>query len=194
MKKKLFLIGSPPASGKTYVSKKIAIHLENSVYLDKDTIIPLSKAAYLAANEPYSRDSAFFNTYIRNAEYVAILDIAFEALEFNQNVIVNAPFTKEFRDKEYIKNLRQKLASYEAELVLIWVHCDLELIHHRMKVRNSERDKWKLQNWDEYVKTKDNSIPELREIFLVENKDEYTVEQAIHNIFKRIYTHCISQA
>ncbi len=46
MKKRLFLVGSPPASGKTYVSKKLASKLNNPVYLDKDTIIPLSKATY----------------------------------------------------------------------------------------------------------------------------------------------------
>ncbi|MDF2614977.1 MAG: Zeta toxin family protein [Clostridia bacterium] len=186
MNKKVFLIGSPPASGKTYVAKKIAGRLKNPVYLDKDTIIPLSKAAYFAADEPYSRDSKFFNKFIRNAEYQAILDIAFEALAFNDNVILNAPFTKEFRDKEYIQDLKKKLLGCGAELITIWVHCDLELIHQRMKARNSDRDKWKLENWEEYIKTKDNSIPKLEGIHVVENRDEATVEQTINHIFNTI--------
>jgi len=186
MKKNLFLVGSPPASGKTYVAKRVATQLENAVYLDKDTLIPLSKVAYQVANEPYSRDSKFFNQYIRDVEYAAILDIAFEALEFNNNVILNAPFTKEFRDSDYIEKLREKLISYQADLVLIWVHCDIELIHQRMEERNSERDKWKLQNWKAYIKTKDNSIPHLKEIIVVENTDEATVEQAILTILKEV--------
>ncbi|MDF2878108.1 MAG: Zeta toxin family protein [Clostridia bacterium] len=185
MKKQLFLVGSPPASGKTYVAKKIAKRLDNPVYLDKDVIIPLSKAAYLAADEPYSRDSVFFNQYIRDVEYIAILDVAFEALAFNDHVILNAPFTKEFRNASYIEALKQRLAPYEAELVMIWVHCDLELIHERMKDRNSERDKWKLENWEAYIKTKDNSIPELEGLITVENKDEDTVDSALDELFKK---------
>ena len=37
MKKKLILVTSPPACGKTYISKKLAEELAHVVYLDKDT-------------------------------------------------------------------------------------------------------------------------------------------------------------
>ncbi len=184
MQKRLFLIGSPPASGKTFIAKKIACKLQSPVYLDKDTVIPLSKAAYSAADEPYNRDSAFFNTYIRDAEYTAILDIAFEALEFNNCVIVNAPFTKEFRDKTYIENLKQRLVKYSAELILVWVHTDLALIYQRMRARNSERDRWKLENWDTYIKQKDHSIPQSEEIYLIENNDESAADEALSRLLK----------
>ena len=36
MSKKLILVVSPPACGKTYVSKKLAGALKHVVYLDKD--------------------------------------------------------------------------------------------------------------------------------------------------------------
>lgn len=183
MKKRLFLVGSPPASGKTFVSKKLAAKLNNPVYLDKDTIIPLSMAAYKAANEPYNRDSAFFNTYLRDPEYVAILDVAFEALEFNDNVIVNAPFTKEFNNEAYVEELRAKLAKIDTELVMIWVYCDLETIHQRMIERGSDRDTWKLENWDEYVKTKDNSKPTNKDVVVIDNKDEESVERQLQEAF-----------
>ena len=39
-RKKFILVVSPPACGKTYVSKKLAENIENIVYLDKDTLIP----------------------------------------------------------------------------------------------------------------------------------------------------------
>ena len=118
--KKLILVGSPPASGKTFVAKKIASSLEQPVYLDKDTFIPLSKAAYAAADEPYNRDSDFFNKYLRDAEYVAAMDVAVEALTYNDQVILNAPFTKEFRDEPYIAGLKQGLESLGADRVLEW--------------------------------------------------------------------------
>lgn len=173
--KKLILVGSPPASGKTFVARKIASYLDNPVYLDKDTLIPLSKVVYTVANEPYNRDSEFFNTYIRDIEYITAMDIAIEALGYNGNVILNAPFAKEFRDEIYLENLRQRLVSIGAELKLVWVHCSLQLIHERMIDRASDRDTWKLEHWDEYVKTKDFSIPQLAEIHVIENTTEEEV-------------------
>ena len=59
--KRLILVTSPPACGKTYISKKLAENLRHVVYLDKDTLIPLSKVIFQVAGEPYNRSSDFFN-------------------------------------------------------------------------------------------------------------------------------------
>ena len=37
MMKKMILVTSPPACGKTYISKQLAKELKHVVYLDKDT-------------------------------------------------------------------------------------------------------------------------------------------------------------
>ena len=60
MVKKLILVTSPPACGKTYISKALAARLEHVVYLDKDTLITLSKQIFKVANQPYNRSSQFF--------------------------------------------------------------------------------------------------------------------------------------
>ena len=52
MVKKLILVTSPPACGKTYISKALAARLEHVVYLDKDTLITLSKQIFKVANQP----------------------------------------------------------------------------------------------------------------------------------------------
>ncbi|WP_160675425.1 AAA family ATPase [Clostridium sp. C8-1-8] len=184
MKKYLMLIGSPPACGKTFVSTEIAKQLPNPVYLDKDTIIPLSKMVYRAANEPYNRDSAFFKEYVRNAEYEAIMDVAFESLQFNSHVMVNAPFAKEFRDETYISRLKDKLKAYNAELVQVWVHCDIEVCHKRMIDRNSERDTWKLNNWQEYVTGQDFSTPNGEEIHIIDNSGSESVKNDIDKLIR----------
>lgn len=44
MEKKLILVTSPPACGKTYVAKALAKNLKHVVYLDKDTLIVLFQA------------------------------------------------------------------------------------------------------------------------------------------------------
>lgn len=101
--KTFLLVTSPPASGKTFIAKQLASMLQNCVYLDKDSVIVLSRRIFQAAGEPFDRSSAFFEQNIRNYEYDAILQIAFEALEFNHCVLVNAPFTREVRNPVWLE-------------------------------------------------------------------------------------------
>ena len=60
MEKKLILVTSPPACGKTYVAKALAKNLKHIVYLDKDTLIVLSKQIFKVAGQESqsSRDSS----------------------------------------------------------------------------------------------------------------------------------------
>ena len=160
MEKKLILVTSPPACGKTYVAKALAKNLKHVVYLDKDTLIVLSKQIFKVAGQPYDRSSIFFEKYIRDLEYRVVLDLAMEALEYDDIVLINAPFTQEIRDLDYITTLRAELKKKQAELVVIWVDTNPKVCHQRMIDRNSVRDTWKLEHWDEYVKTIDYSIPE----------------------------------
>lgn len=60
MVKKLILVTSPPACGKTYISKALAKRLQHVVYLDKDTLITLSKQIFVVAGQPYDRSSDLF--------------------------------------------------------------------------------------------------------------------------------------
>lgn len=157
--KRLILVTSPPASGKTYISKKLSEKLKHIVYLDKDTLIPLSKQIFLVAGEEYNRSSDFFEKYIRDYEYTTIVDLALEALNYDNKALINAPFTREIRSAKYINNLKVKLKDYNAKLTVIWVVTEPEVIHQRMIERNSDRDVWKLENWDEYISEVDFSIP-----------------------------------
>jgi len=74
--KKLILVTSPPACGKTFVTRKLAKAMPNCVYLDKDTLITLSKQIFVVANQEYNRSSDFFEAEIRNPEYDCIMDLA----------------------------------------------------------------------------------------------------------------------
>ena len=110
MTKKLILVTSPPACGKTYISKALAARLQHVVYLDKDTLIPLSRRIFAVAGQPYDRSSQFFEENIRNYEYDCIVDLALEALDYDDIVLINAPFTRKIRDNDYISKLKSKLA------------------------------------------------------------------------------------
>lgn len=160
MNKKLIIVTSPPACGKTYISKELAKRLNHIVYLDKDTLITLSKQIFVVAGQPYNRSSDFFEKNIRDYEYECVVNLALEALEYEDLVLINAPFTREIRDMEYIKGLKAQLAKKDATLVTIWVQTDSEIVHERMITRASDRDDWKLEHWDEYIASCNFEIPE----------------------------------
>lgn len=157
--KKLILVTSPPACGKTFVSKELSKALSHVVYLDKDTLICLSKQIFKVAGEEYNRSSDFFENNIRDYEYEAIVALALEALDYDDIALINAPFTREIRDKRYISGLKEKLKEKNAKLVVIWVETSIEVCRQRMIARNSDRDTWKLEHWDEYIATCNFNIP-----------------------------------
>ena len=159
MVKKLILVTSPPACGKTYISKKLAERLKHVVYLDKDTLITLSKQIFVVANQEYNRSSDFFEANIRDYEYDCVVELALEALVYDDIVLINAPFTREIRDMDYINQLKDKLKEKNATLVVVWVETSPEIVHERMIARNSDRDTWKLANWDEYIAGCNFEIP-----------------------------------
>ena len=169
--RRMIFVTSPPACGKTKLSKKLATELRHIVYLDKDTLIPLSKQIFAVAGQPYNRSSDFFEKEIRDYEYDVIMDLAFEALMYEDLVMVNAPFTQEIRDDEYIAKLRAKLKEYGAKLSVIWIVTDPEVCHQRMIDRASDRDTWKLEHWDEYLSSVNFTIPEN----LRDPDDEYSL-------------------
>lgn len=184
--KKLILVTSPPACGKTFVTKKLAKAIPNCVYLDKDSLIVLSKQIFVVANQEYNRSSDFFEAEIRDYEYDCIMEIAMEALEYNDTVFINAPYTREVRTLGYMENLRRQLLEKKgAELVVVWVQCDVEVCRQRMIARNSDRDTWKLENWDEYVKKLDFSVPTgIKNIFLFDNSSDDKFKVSIKEAVK----------
>ncbi len=184
--KRVILVTSPPASGKTYVTRALAKAMPNCVYLDKDTLIVLSKQIFQVANEKYDRSSQFFEDYIRNPEYDCVMELAFEALDYNDTVFINAPFTREIRDAEYIKGLRDKLIKKEAILEVVWVETDLEVIHQRMILRNSDRDTWKLTHWEEYVEKQNYDAPSIENLIVFYNSSEEEFDNSIKDVTARL--------
>ena len=187
--KRMILVSSPPACGKTFISKHLAKNLKHVVYLDKDTLIPLSKQIFRVAKKPYDRSSDFFEENIRDYEYDVILDLGFEALEYDDTVLINAPFTREIRDAEYIAKLRAKLRSLGARLTVIWVVTTPEVCRERMRRRNSDRDVYKITHWNEYVRNVDFSIPheiddpdEKDDLLLFYNSSEAEYIKSMHDV------------
>lgn len=186
--KRLILVTSPPASGKTYISKQLAKALNQVMYLDKDTLIVLSHQIFRVANQEENRSSEFFQQHIRDFEYDAILDIAMEGLAYTDNVLINAPFTQEIRDPKYVAELKARLAKLGARLSVVWVMTEVDVVRQRMIDRNSDRDTWKLAHWDEYIASVDFSIPQgiddpgiADDLILFRNSSAEEFEQSMQN-------------
>lgn len=185
----MILVSSPPACGKTYISKQLAKNLRHVVYLDKDTLIPLSKQIFRVAKKPYDRSSDFFEEQIRDYEYEVILGLGFEALRYADTVLINAPFTREIRDGEYMTALRARLADCGARLTVIWVVTTPEICRERMLRRNSDRDGYKISHWSDYVRTVDFSVPAEAgdpnaedELLLFYNSSEAEYLKSMHDV------------
>ena len=193
MKKKLILVTSPPACGKTYVAMKLAAELNHVVYLDKDALIILSRQIFEVANQPYDRSSDFFEEHIRDYEYAAILDMAVDALEYDDIALINAPFTSEVRNPRFMESLRQDLMRKNARLYVVWVVTDPAICKKRMIRRNSDRDTWKLAHWDEYMAKTDFSIPEElndkskdQELLLFYNSNEEEFRKSMKEVVRKL--------
>ena len=193
MKKKLILVTSPPACGKTYVAMKLAAELNHVVYLDKDALIILSRQIFEVAGQPYDRSSDFFEEHIRDYEYAAILDMAVDALEYDDIALINAPFTREVRNPRFMESLRQDLMRKNARLYVVWVVTDPEICKKRMIRRNSDRDTWKLAHWAEYMAKTDFSIPEElndkskdQELLLFYNSNEEEFRKSMKEVVRKL--------
>lgn len=84
-----------------------------------------------------------------------------------------------------MKSLRDKLEERDIQLIVIWVETDKEVCHQRMIERNSDRDTWKLANWDEYIAgcnfEKPTGIPELK-VFKNSTTEEFneSIKEMVH--------------
>ena len=88
---------------------------------DRDTVIPLSNRVFKAGGQEINRSSDFFEENIRDYEYEVTVNFGLEALEYDDIVLINAPFTREVHDEKFLKNFSKKLADHGAKLVVIWV-------------------------------------------------------------------------
>ena len=94
----------------------------------------------------------------------------------------------------YLSYCDGKLAEAGARLSVIWVVTDPEVCHQRMIDRNSDRDTWKLANWEEYLSTVNFTIPEnLRDpddpssLILYYNSTDEQSAESFENLMKHIF-------
>ena len=104
---------------------------------------------------PDDRDSPFFKNVFRDPIYETLFAIALENLT-TIPVVITGPFTSEKANPLW----RQELANrFQAPVEIHYISCSAETLKARILQRRNPRDAAKLENWDEYIRYHDASLP-----------------------------------
>lgn len=140
-------------SGKSTVAQRLAQET-GAAYLDKDTLGARFVEAALSAggHAPGDRESnCYYREHLLPLEYESLLDVAGGNLRLGNSVVVDAPFTPYLADPDYIVRAAERLRwPLGVPVEVVCVRLSPVVLQERLRNRASHRDRWKLDNWDEY--------------------------------------------
>jgi len=192
MQKKLILVAAPPACGKTTVSQHICKELRHVAYFDKDDYSELIGLIFDLTGNKRDLDGDFYRKNVKDVQYETLFHQARVSLQYEDLVLVNAPFAKEVRSPELLRKLKEDLHSSGTSLYVVWVLASPEQCHERMLGRGLERDAGKLAGWEHFVQTLDFSVPELKEceavdeLLVVDTTSPQTYEKTVKEAVRKI--------
>jgi predicted kinase len=184
----MFLIGLP-ASGKSTIGKILASEY-NFCYLDKDIVCNKFTGLLLESKgySPNDRECSFYVESIMNLEYKTLLDIADDNLKLGNSVVIDAPFISYFSNINYIEELKKTYDWKDVTPIVIQVSVDFAVLKNRMIDRSLDRDTWKLDNWDIYIKSvqEKQCLWKSINIFKIDNSYLSIATQDINNLFHHL--------
>lgn len=155
---RLILFAGHAGTGKTTLAKKalplIAARTgEDFFFLDKDTAYGAfsSHVMGILTGDPDDRDSPVYQRHVRDQEYAGLLAIVRENFALGVNVVVVGPFTREIMEGKFFEPQRLGLPP-DTEARIAWIDLPPDEARRRIERRGDARDKWKLANWDDYLK------------------------------------------
>ena len=148
----VFIVIGPAGSGKSSVSKALAAEF-GTVFLDKDVVCgPLTEALLeIAGTDPAGRDdNPVYQDRVMDLEYQTLLAIAGDNLRLGRSVVLDVPFGRYLPDADFLTANAGAHAWPDAEWIVVRVAVDGESVRRRVEARGLSRDRWKLENWDEF--------------------------------------------
>ena len=185
MQKLVFFVGVA-GTGKTTVAKVISEHIP-AAFLDRDTVGGRFVEAILEMKglDKNDRDSQFYKENLRDLEYDTTKDICIENLAAGQNVFMISPFTAELKNKQWIEEVIAKAGLTREQVdvkVIVVTLSDISLQHNRIVNRQTERDRWKLDNWNQFEQ-RVQFVPEINwdlkedSVLIFDNSGDLTEEK-----------------
>lgn len=163
-------------TGKTELSRAILEQLW-AVYLDNNFLAD--------AFSPKSRTDEQYLA-IRENLYGALYRITEENLRIGNSVLLDAPHIKQVQDPEWHGSIQRLRDSTGARLCVIRCYCREQVLRERLEIRGEERDRWKLENWETFLKQEPArvAIPFPHLELDTENALEANVARAVSYILK----------
>lgn len=173
----IVMVSGYAGTGKSTVGKSIAKEL-GSVYLDKDTVGQGFTEKILKDNNSHEgdRESDIYHSEISPMEYETIINLAVENVSLGNDVVLTAPFISQLQEEDWVEINVLRYFEADVKLSVIWLYTDERTERVRLTERGSKRDKWKLDNWEEYADKVRVFKPENEYIHLFNNKEEMTAE------------------
>ena len=139
---RLILVMGVASVGKTTIAKLIlrriwCTYLDNNYFADPFSCVSRTDAGYLA---------------VRSKLYEAIYRVALENLSVKNSVLLDIPHVKESRDKSWKNTIQRMSRQTRARLRVIRCVCSEQTLKDRMLKRGEPRDKWKTNNWRQFLK------------------------------------------
>lgn len=158
MQKIIFVFGITGA-GKSSIARLIAKRA-NFMLIDQD-IVSVNYNEFIMGNysqskDPFDRESQYYKEMIRPIEYKTMLKLAIDNLQNGQSVVIAADFDEEIQHNTYLtENEYMKAILEMATLYAVHVTVDHATLLNRLIHRNAEKDRWKIDNWQSYLKSVD---------------------------------------
>jgi predicted kinase len=156
----VILVGGFAGSGKTEFARFLT-QLTGWPLLDKDPLTrPLVERLLVD----------LYREQVRPTEYDCLMQAAWANINCRISSVLTAPFITEMTDPEWMERLTNRCASLGVDVAPIWVQCDPESMREYISFRSAARDAWKLQRWDEYIKTIDVNLRPAVPHLVVDNR------------------------
>jgi len=145
----LCLVVGVPASGKSSLAQKISSELVNGAYLSKDLI----QSAFTTTERVEGKTYAL----VRGPVFNILVDYAEVQLAHGKVPVIDAPFSinhwRQDKYSEWVTPFREVAEKHKARLAIVrCVPPGEEELRKRIETRRYPWDKWKLENWEEFLR------------------------------------------
>jgi len=195
MNKKIVFIGGEVGIGKTSAAHYLRQdNHECSVVLDKDDMTSVFTNNMLAklGQKEYDRESSIYLDFIRDIEYKQLDQIALSLAEQGEfdTIYVTAPYFVLFENSVFLREqlLKYGMVGYDVRFVFLEAFKPYYILD-RLRLRNEDRDRWKMSNWQVYRSGINKYISSIKNtggvsIVYVEKSD--TIEDIAQKIYQEI--------